>query len=123
VLMGRSLGGAVAVDVAARDGARALVLESTFSSIPDLAAHAYPWLPVRQLLRTQLDSTGKIADYHGPLLQTHGDADTIIPLKLGRRVFEAANEPKQFVTFPGIDHNDPQPREYYDSLARFLDNL
>ena len=66
--MGESLGGAVAVDLAARDGARALVLESTFSSLPDVAAYHYPLLPVRWLMRTRFDSLAKIGDYHGPLL-------------------------------------------------------
>ena len=80
VLMGESLGGAVAVDLAARDGARALVLESTFNSLPDVAAYHYPWLPVRWAMRTRFDSAGKIGGYHGPLLQAHGDADTIVPL-------------------------------------------
>ena len=118
--MGESLGGAVAVDLAAADGARALVLESTFSSLPDVAAHHYPWLPVHWLMRTRLDSRAKIAAYHGPLLESHGRPDTIIPFALGRRLFEAANEPKQFFTIPDRDHNDPRPDEYYDALAKFL---
>jgi fermentation-respiration switch protein FrsA (DUF1100 family) len=119
VLLGRSLGGAVAVDLAAEDGARALVLESTFSSVPDLAAHYYPWLPVRWIMRTRLDSASKIAGYEGPLLQSHSEQDTIIPYRLGRRLFDAANEPKQFLTLPG-DHNDLPEREYYETLAEFL---
>jgi fermentation-respiration switch protein FrsA (DUF1100 family) len=123
VLMGRSLGGGVAVDLAAKDGARALVLESTFTSLPDVAAHYYPWLPVRRLMQTRLDSVSKIADYHGPLLQSHGDADSIIPYEFGKRLFEAANEPKQFVTLPGRDHNDFQTNGYYETLVEFLDKL
>lgn len=123
VLMGRSLGGAVAVHLAAQHGARALVLESTFTSVPDLAAHHYPWLPVRRLLRTRFNCVDKIAAYRGPLLQSHGDADTIVPYSFGRRLFEAANEPKQFFTIPGGDHNDPQNRLYYETLAAFLDRL
>lgn len=123
VVMGRSVGGAVAVDLAAKDGARALVLESTFSSMPDVAAYHYPWLPVRMMLRTRFDSLAKIRDYHGPLLQSHGDADTIVPYRFGRRLFEAANEPKQFVTIPNRDHNEPQTREYYQTLIAFLDGL
>ena len=124
VLMGRSLGGAVAVDLAAAEGARALVLESTFSSMPDVAAYHYPWLPVRYMMRTRLDSAAKIADYHGPLLQSHGDADTIIPIRFGNRLFEAANEPKEFVTFAGFGHNDfPLPDSYYRKLSVFLDEL
>jgi hypothetical protein len=120
VLMGESLGGAVAVQLAAADGAKALVLESTFSSLPDVAAHHFPWLPVRWLMRTRFDSIGRIAAYHGPLLQSHGPADTIIPFALGRRLFDAANEPKQFITIPRCDHNDSRPPWYYDELAKFL---
>jgi len=123
VLMGRSVGGAVAVELAATDGARALVLESTFTSMPDVAAHHYPWLPVRRFLRTRFDASAKIAHYHGPLLQSHGNADTIVPYRLGRRLFDAANQPKQFITIPSGDHNDPQDWEYYQALITFLDGI
>ena len=105
--MGESLGGAVAVDLAA-DGARALVLENTFSSLPDVAAYHYPWVPVRLLMRTQFNSAAKIASYHGPLHQSHGDRDSIIPLKFAKRLFDAANEPKHFLVVQGADHNDPR---------------
>jgi fermentation-respiration switch protein FrsA (DUF1100 family) len=124
VLMGESLGGAVMVDLAAKDGARALILEDTFSSLGDVGAHHYPWLPVRLLLGSDLDSVGKIGDYHGYLMMIHGEADTIVPLALARRLFDAANEPKSFIKIPGADHNDP-PDEYYfqalDSLLWVLD--
>lgn len=123
VLMGESLGGGVMVDLAARDGARGLVLENTFTSLPDVAAYHYRWLPVKRLMRTRLDSLAKIKDYRGPLLQAHGDADRIIPYAIGRRLFEAANEPKQFVTVPGGDHNDGRSRQFYEALDRWLDEL
>jgi uncharacterized protein len=123
VVMGESIGGAVAVDLAARDGAKALVVQHTFNSLPDAAAFHYPWLPVRWLMRTRLDSESKIGSFHGPLLQSHGDADTIVPLRLGQRLFEAANQPKRFLLYPGYDHNDPLPDAYYDALAAFLDDL
>jgi len=125
VLMGRSLGGAVAVDLATDNGARALVLESTFSSMHDLAAHHYPWFPVRYLMRTKLDSSAKIAGYRGPLLQSHSEADTIVPIEFGRRLFAAAeaSRPREFFPFDGLDHNDPLPRSYYDKLKDFLDAL
>ncbi len=123
VLLGRSLGGAVAVDLAAKDGARALVLESTFSSMPDVASHHYRWLRVRWLMRTRLDSASIIGAYHGPLLQSHGRADTIVPYRFGERLFEAANEPKQLITFPVGDHNAFPPNSYYKELAVFLDEL
>ena len=123
VLMGRSIGGAVAVDLAAGDGARGLVLESTFSSVPDVAAKLYPLLPVRLLMRSEFDSAAKIGKYRGPLLQSHGDADRVVPYELGRRLHAAANSPKQFVVIPGGDHNDPQTDEYYGRLIAFLDGL
>ncbi len=123
VLMGRSLGGGVVVELAAEDGARALVLESTFTSVPDVAVGHYPMLPVRQLLRTQIDSRAKIGRYRGPLLMSHGTADTIVPYHLGQELFDAANEPKQFFDIADGDHNDPQPVSYYATLVRFLDGL
>jgi fermentation-respiration switch protein FrsA (DUF1100 family) len=123
VLMGESLGGGVAVDLAARDGAQALVLQNTFSSLTDVAAVHYGLLPVRLLMHTRLDSAAKIGQYHGPLLQSHGDADTIVPYRLGRKLFQAANQPKQFITYAGADHNDPIAASYFDSLRTFLENL
>ena len=75
VLMGESLGGGVAVDLAARDGAAGLILESTFTSVPDVAAYHLPYTPVRYLMRNRFNSLSKIGDYHGPLLMAYGDAD------------------------------------------------
>jgi uncharacterized protein len=123
VVMGESLGGAVAVDLAAKDGAKALVLISTFTSAPDMAAQLYPIFPVRLLMRTRLDSVGKIANYKGPLLQMHGRADTIVPFKLGRRLFDTANEPKQFLELPDFDHNDALPMQFFKVLKTFLEKL
>ncbi len=123
VLLGRSLGGGVAVDLASTDGAAALVLESTFTSIPDVGKFHYPLLPVGLIMRTKLNSLSKIAAYKGPLLQSHGDADTVVPHKLGKKLFEAANEPKQFINIPGADHNNPQPGAYFRELVAFLDKL
>jgi hypothetical protein len=122
VLMGESLGGAVAVDLAA-DGARALILENTFSSMPDVAAFHYPWAPVRLLMRTRFNSAAKIPSYHGPLYQSHGDCDSIVPLRSARRLFAAANEPKQFLLIEGADHNDGRSSQYYDKLREFLEGV
>lgn len=120
VLWGHSLGGAVAVHLAAFGGASALVLEGTFPSLPDVAAHHYPWLPVRWLMRSRLDAKNLIAQYRGPLFQSHGQADTIVPIQLGRQLFEQANPPKQFLEIPGADHNDPLEPDYYQKVREFL---
>jgi fermentation-respiration switch protein FrsA (DUF1100 family) len=123
VLWGESIGGAVVADLAAHEDARGLVLESTFSSLPDVAAYHYRWLPVRLLMRSRLDSAAKIGAYHGPLLQIHGDFDRIIPIELGRRLFDAANEPKQFVVVPGGDHNDSRRAIFFRAFDQFVSEL
>lgn len=89
----------------------------------DVAArHLPPWL-VRLLPPSRLDSLSRIAVYHGPLLQAHGDADEVVPYELGRRLFDRANEPKRFVRIPRAGHNDPPRPRYLDALSRFLDDL
>lgn len=123
VLMGRSLGGAVAVDLASRDGARGLVLASTFSSLPEVAAHHVPWVFPSLNMTQRLNSAEKIGNYSGPLLQSHGDADTLIPIEMGRKLFDAAGGPKQFIVIPGAGHNDPQPEEYRHTFDEFIASL
>jgi fermentation-respiration switch protein FrsA (DUF1100 family) len=123
ILMGVSLGGAVAVDLAATDGCRGLVLASTFTSLPDVAQHHRPWLPAKLALTTRFDSLTKIKDYRGPLLLTHGDADTVVPYQHGLELFAAAPGPKKLITVPAGKHNDPQPEEYRVALDQFLREL
>lgn len=122
VLMGESLGGGVAVDLAT-DGARGLILQSTFASLPDAASKNYGWLPVRWIMRNRLDSISKIGDYHGPLLQLHGDADWIVAYDSGRRLFDAANDPKRFVTIAGGGHNDLPEGDFWAAVDAFLKTL
>jgi fermentation-respiration switch protein FrsA (DUF1100 family) len=123
VLLGYSLGGGVAVDLAAKDGAKGLILENTFTSLPDVGRWYTRGLPLRWIMVSRLDSKSKIPHYHGPLLQTHGDADKVVPYKLGKRLFEQANEPKEFIAAPGGGHADLPTPEYVDALDRFLDRL
>lgn len=121
VVMGRSIGGAVAIAIAAENGAKALVLESTFSRLTDAASHHYPWLPVRLLMRNRYDSIARIKRYQGPVFQSHGTADQVVPIAVGRRLFDelvAAN--RVFYEIPGGGHNDGQPCAYYDILVDFL---
>jgi uncharacterized protein len=124
VVMGRSLGGGVAVAIAAEQGAQALVLDSTFSRMTDAAAYHYPWLPVRFLMRNRYDSVTRIQKYPGPVYQSHGSADTIVPIELARKLFAAVpSQVKRFREFPGRNHNEPPPGSYYPELKAFLDRL
>lgn len=123
VLMGRSLGGGVAVDLSG-DGCRALVIESSFTSLPEVAARIYPFLPCRTFMRTRFNSLDKIRKYHGPLFISHGDADELTPIEMGRKLFdEAPAAPKHFFLVARGHHNDPQPDRYYDELSKFFDEI
>jgi hypothetical protein len=123
VLLGESLGGGIAVDLAAENGARGLVLLSTFSSFKEVAAIHYHKILVDALVADRLDSVAKIGQFRGPLLQFHGEADRTIPLALGQKLFAAANEPKTFVAAPGRDHNDRLPEPFFAALDRWLVTL
>ncbi len=122
VLFGRSLGGGVMVDLAANDGARALMLESTFTSLPDVANDLLPLSP-GILMLNRFKSLEKIPRYHGPLLIAHGTKDQLIPFEHGKQLFEAANEPKQFAPIAGADHNWEPPSAYLGILDEFFDSL
>jgi uncharacterized protein len=122
VLMGRSLGGAVAIDLAAKNGARGLIVQNTFTSLPDAAAVLYPWAPVRWLMRNRFESLSKISRCSCPLLISHGKEDVLVPYALGRQLFDAAPGPKRFVDLTG-GHNDEESPEYYEALHDFLITL
>lgn len=122
VIMGRSLGGAVAVDLAAKDGAKALVLASTFSSMPEVAGTHLKLIPTGLLMTQRLESIKKLPQYHGPLLQTHGKDDRLIPIELGRKLFDVAPGPKRFIEVEG-GHNAPQSPEYREALEELFQNL
>jgi uncharacterized protein len=123
VLMGRSLGGGVAVDLAARNGARGLILQNTFTSMPDAAARLYPFMPVRWLMKNRYDSLEKIGRYSGPLLQSHGDCDTLVPFELGQQLHAAASGKKTFFVNRGCGHNEGERAEYQEVLGNFLSSL
>jgi uncharacterized protein len=97
ILLGRSLGGAPATWLATQVEPRALVLESAFTSVPDVAAHHYPFLPARWLSRIQFDNLARVRDLDMPVVVVHGTADEVVPFAHGRQLFEAAGEPKHFV--------------------------
>lgn len=124
VFFGRSLGAAVAAELASRERCLALILETPFASIAEMARDLYPFLPLRSLLRTRYDTLDKIQRIRAPLLILHGDRDEIVPFRQAKKIFSAAPEPKEFYVIRGARHNDTYlvgGEAYFDALRSFIE--
>lgn len=124
VAYGESLGGAAAVDLAAKRPLAALILDSTFSSAADMAGKMYPYLPTC-CMSVKFDSIHKIKGVGTPKLFIHSTEDEIVPYALGRKLYEAAPAPKVFVDIVG-DHNDGYVNDgekVKEGIKGFLKNL
>jgi uncharacterized protein len=106
VLFGESLGTAVAIALAAEREVGALILDAPFTSAADVGAVAYPFAPVRWLIKDPFRSDVRIARVTAPVLVLHGEQDRIVPIGFGERLFALANEPKRMVHFAGGGHVD-----------------
>jgi fermentation-respiration switch protein FrsA (DUF1100 family) len=125
VIFGRSLGGAVAVDLAAGVAPAGVILESTFTSVPDMAARHFPIVP-RVLIRTRMDSLSKIGEVRAPKLHIHSRTDEVVPHALGKRLFDEAPEPKKWYEVAGAGHNDTYlvgGGEYFQAIREFLGSV
>jgi uncharacterized protein len=105
VFMGESLGGAVALWLATEEPPAALVLQSTFTSLRDMAHVHYKWVPAA-LVGDGFPSLERIRQLQAPVLILHGDADEIVPVAQGRALHDAAPAPRRIVVVPGAGHND-----------------
>ncbi len=126
MLFGRSLGGPVAAWLAARQRPAGLVIESAFTSVPDLGREIYWFLPVRWMSRFSYPTRELVRDVRCPVLVAHSRDDEIVPFAHGRAIFEAANEPRELLELHG-GHNEAYLRiehgAYRDGLQRFLRSL
>jgi len=123
IFFGRSLGSAVAVQMATEYPSAGLILESPFTSIRDMATTHYPLIGHIFPLRIRYDSMAKIGKVHVPLLILHGDRDAVVPFEQGKRLFEAANEPKTFFTIRNAGHNDIlslSEEDYHETVRGFI---
>ncbi len=107
-IFGHSLGGAIAIDLAAQvDDERGTLVEGTFTSIPEVASTMqWGWLPIGWLITQRLESVRKVGAIGSPLLVVHGSDDQLIQPALGRRLYEAAADPKAFALVEGGSHYD-----------------
>lgn len=121
LIVGRSLGGAVALELALDVPHRGLVLESTFTNLPDVVDDVFPIVPAHTLMKNRFPSDERIQFYNGRLLVAHGERDELISPKLGRRLFELATSPKRFLEVPTTTHMDPPSAEYYTTIKAFFE--
>jgi hypothetical protein len=126
VLWGRSMGGAIAVEIAYRKPAGALVLESTFFALQDMARRHYRWLPTRYLLKFHFRSGEKMPQIHSPVIVIHSPEDGYVPFDQGRRLFMAAAGPKVLMTTTGhhlelFDRDTIQREQFIHHLNTMMD--
>jgi len=122
IVFGRSLGGTIAAWLAQDHPPKALMIESTFTSIPDIGSDLYPYLPVRFMSRFKYNAVDYLRQVHCPVLIIHSREDEIIPFSHGQRLLEAANEPKEFLEITG-SHNEgflTSARRYQEGLDSFI---
>lgn len=122
VIFGRSLGGTIAAWLAQDHTPKALIIESTFISVRDIAAQLYPYLPVRLMSRFNYNAVDYIRGVNCPVLIVHSRDDEMIPFSHGEKLFEAANEPKEFLEIRG-SHNEGfivSAQRYHDGLDSFI---
>jgi fermentation-respiration switch protein FrsA (DUF1100 family) len=122
LVYGCSLGGGPAVDLASRRPHRALLLASTFISLPEVGQGLYPWLPVRWLMRTRFDNRAGLGRCAGPVVITHGTADPLTPFWHAEALAAAVRGPKLFLPEEGAGHVDP-PAEFFRRARQFLEGL
>ena len=125
IIFGRSLGGGVASWLAEKQSTAALIIESTFTSIEDMGKHYYPYLPIKLISRIKYASNNRMQNIKSPLLVIHSKDDDIVPYRLGRELFDQANQPKLFLDISG-DHNTgfmTSGEQYINGLDQFITDI
>tara|TARA_B110000116_G_scaffold223792_1_gene203121 strand:- start:579 stop:1091 length:513 start_codon:yes stop_codon:yes gene_type:complete len=119
IIYGESLGTAVAVEIAQNKNFAGIILESPFTSMVDAGKENYPLLPVSFLLKDKYESYKKIKNINSPILIMHGKVDNIVPFRMGKAMYELANEPK----YSYFSEYDNHMMEYNENLVNELNNF
>jgi fermentation-respiration switch protein FrsA (DUF1100 family) len=123
VVWGESLGTAVTVALAAEREVGGVILDAPFTSAADVGAAAYPFAPVRWLMKDSFRSDERIGRITAPLLVLHGERDRIVPIRFAERLFKLAPEPKRMARFPDGNHVDLDDHGAKDVVKEFLEGL
>ncbi len=122
-LYGESLGSGVATQLATQVPVAGVILDAPFTSVADVGAGAYPYLPVRLLMSERYDSASRIASINAPLLILHGVRDRVVPMTMGRALYQMAREPKRIVEFPDGGHVDLDSFGAVDTVRTWVGEL
>jgi fermentation-respiration switch protein FrsA (DUF1100 family) len=120
IVLGQSMGGAMAVELAIRQQCRMLITSGAFSSFPEIAQDQFFWMPARYLTRLRFDSVGKMGRVAAPVFITHGAGDHVVPYAHGGQLLAAAREPKRFYSEPGQHHAQPKTPAFFQAVREFL---
>ena len=129
VLFGRSLGGCIVAELAMSHRAKAVIIESSFTSVDAMSRYKRPaisfFIPSRLLVKSRFESLAKMPRIHSPVMIVHGNKDVTVPIEMGRELFDAANEPKRFYEIEGATHDDTHMvggEAYFKAMREFIDN-
>ena len=123
VLYGESLGTSVAIEVGQNKDFAGMILESPFTSMVDVGKTVYPFFPVSLLLKDKYESDKKIKNITSPILIMHGEADKIVPFRMGKKIYQLANEPKYSYFTKYDDHMMEYNEKLLNELKKFIDSL
>jgi len=123
IIYGESLGTGVAVEVAQNKNFAGIILESPFTSMVDAGKNIYPFLPVKLLLKDKYESNKKIKNIKSPILVMHGEVDNIVPFRMGKKMYELANEPKYFYFSKYDEHMMNYDQKLLNAIKNFIYSL
>ena len=123
VLYGESLGTGIAVELATKSKYSGIILESPYTSMIDMGKRFYPFLPISILQKDKYNSLKKLSMLKSPILVLHGKSDTLVPFYMGKKIYDAANEPKYYY-FPDLDnHMMTYDQDMLRTLSNFVNEI